>query len=309
MHKLSLKKAADILRDSARELSSNDPLRMAGATAFFTTFALPPILVIIILALGLVFNRRRLSGELFLNLERMLGQETVEQIRVTLRAFRHLATNWALTIALLLFLIFVATTLFKVIKASLNQVWNIRVESRKGFGKVLTARLQSVAVILFAGLLFLTGLFMEAVQSFLGKYIMQLLPDYALYVDNALNYIASIIIVTAWFTILFRYLPDARASWKVSFAGGLFTSILFSIGKLVVKNMLLFSNINTLYGASGSLVLLLLFVFYSSLMLYFGAAFTKVWSEYINDPIEPLPYAVRFQSSKIDIQNDEPPHQ
>jgi membrane protein len=103
-----------------------------------------------------------------------------------------------------------------------------------------------------------------------------------------------------WFAIVFRVLPDGRPSWKVAFAGALFTSILFNIGKLVLNQVLRFSNIHQVYGASGSIVLVLLFVFYSSLILYYGAAFTKTWGSYHDNPIVPRPYAMFYKLSAID---------
>lgn len=295
-----------MLRDSLKELSSNDPLRLAGATAFFTTFALPPILIILILVLGLIFDRRNISRQIFDRLETMLGKATVDQLIATLRGFREMAENPLLTIGLLIFLIFVATTLFKVIKASLNQIWKIRVEEKRNVGQRLKARLQSFLVILFTGLLFLASLVGDATQVFLGRYISAIWPEIMPYFNNALNYVLSVLVVTMWFIILFRYLPDARLSWKVSFVGGLFTSILFNIGKLVMGYLLIRGNISSLYGASGSLVLLLLFVFYSSFILYFGAAFTKIWAYHRSDPIKPLSYAIHYKQVHVELEKGAP---
>lgn len=293
-----------LIRDSFAELSKNDPLRMAGATAFFTTFALPPILIILILALGLVFNRRTISRQLFSRLETVIGSDSVDQLILTLRGFNQLSKQWWFNLALLIFLLFVATTLFKVIKGSLNQIWNIRIEQKKNIRYNLNSRFHSVIVILLAGILFLAALLADGIQAFLGKYITFLHAGIASFLGSAINQVVSTLIVTIWFSILFRYLPDGRPTWKVSFVGGFVTALLFNLGKLLIGFLLSFSNITTLYGASGSLVLLLLFVFYASLILYFGAAFTKVWSNYVQDPIKALPHAVQYQIVKIDVEEE-----
>ena len=293
-----------LLKRSFIELSQNDPLRMAGATAFFTTFALPPILIIITQVLGLVFNPNNISRQLFATLSDIVGPQSVQQIIDTLLAFRKLAQNWFITIGGFLFLVFVATTLFKIIKSSINQIWKIKVFEKRGVWKSLGSRVKSVAVILVAGLLFVIGLLAEAMQAYLGKYIFELSPMLATYYKGILNYLLSITIVTVWFAIVFRYLPDGRPIWKVAFTGGLVTSVLFNIGKLVLGWLLTYSNLNTVYGTSGSIVLLLLFVFYSSLILYFGATFTKVWALHHGMPIMPRPYAQHYQLAEVDYKQE-----
>ena len=291
----TLKKIVQALRYAFSEFLRNDPLRMAGATSFFTTFALPPILLIIIQVLGLIFDPQRISQELFHRLENIIGGESTQQVLATLTAFKELAKNIYATVIGFLFLVFVATTLFKVIKSSLNQLWNIKVVRRQNVWLQLRTRLRSVAVIIIAGVLFVIGLLAEGLQAFLGSYISRLSPQFELYFNSVLNHLLSVVIVTCWFSIVFRYLPDARPAWKVALTGAFVTSLLFTIGKLVLHWLLSYSNVDTLYGASGSIVLLLLFVFYSSLILYYGATFTNVWGKYIHRPIQPLPFAMHYQ--------------
>jgi membrane protein len=277
-----------------RLLVKNDPMRLAGATAFFTTFALPPILLILIQLLGLLFNRRSISRQLFGGLGDIVGKDSVHEIIGTLRAFRGLAVNWPVAILGFIFLVFVATTLFKVIQSSFNQLWMIRRTGKQSFGMAIGFRLKSFLVILFTGLLFMASLFIESLQLIFGKYVIELMPGIGLLFNSALSTILSIVTVWAWFTVLFRYLPDGKPTWKVAVTGALLTSILFSLGKYLLRWLLPNSNIGVVYGTSASIVLLLLFVFYSSLILYYGAAFTKVWSVYIDQPIKPVNNAMFY---------------
>jgi membrane protein len=291
-----------LLQESMLELLKNDPLRMAGATAFFTTFALPPILVIIIQFLKLVLNPTEVRLQLFGSLENIIGHEAVGQLVDVLRALRRLATNWYIIIGGFIFLLFVATTLFKIIKSSINQVWKIRPVHRLGLAKTMRSRLQAIIVILVAGLLFVFGLMAEGAQAFLGKYVFDLSPALTFYFRSTLSYITSVVIVTIWFTVVFRYLPDGRPVWKVSLVGGFLTAILFAIGKIILHWMLSYSNINTVYGTSASIVLLLLFVFYSALILYYGAAFTKCYGIHTGRPIEPLHHAMHYRIIESDVE-------
>ena len=289
-----------LLANSLKELLRNDPLRMAGATAFFTTFALPPILVILIQVFKLLIGGRRIRVELFQSLSSIVGPEAVRQMVEVLRSMRKLAQNWYINIAGFIFLLFVASTLFKVIKSSINQVWKVRRYKHQGIVRGLGARVQSILVILVAGLLFMVGILAEGIQAFIGNYIFEISPVLSFYFNTALSWIISVVVVTLWFSILFRFLPDGRPDWSIALTGGLVTAILFTIGKFVLHLLLSYSNINTLYGTSASIVLLLLFVFYSSLILYFGAAFTKTWAYYKGRPIRPLRNAMHYQVTEAD---------
>ena len=285
-----------------RELLKNDPLRMAGATAFFTTFALPPILVILIQSLKLFLDPRTIRTELFRNLSGIVGPEAVRQIIGILQSLRKLAQNWYVTIGGFIFLLFVATTLFTVIKNSINQVWRVRPHRKKGVFKGLHTRIQSLLVIMVAGVLFVIGILAEALRAFIGNYIFEFSPLLSTLFAGFVNRIASIIIVMLWLVMVFRYLPDGRPRWNVAFMGAFVTAILFTVGKIILHWLLTYSNINTLYGTSTSIVLLLLFVFYSSLILYYGAAFTKVWGVYKEQPILPMPYAMQYRLIETEVE-------
>ncbi|MEJ7767420.1 MAG: YihY/virulence factor BrkB family protein [Chitinophagaceae bacterium] len=289
-----------LIKDSLKELVKNDPLRMAGATAFFTSFALPPILIILIQVLGLAYDEKTIAEEFYESLKQIVGKASAVQVVQTLTAVRKMANSWYMTIGGFVFLVFVSTTLFKVIKGSLNQLWRIRVIKKRSIFIRLSLRLKSFFVIVTAGVLFLAGLLADAARAFLGKYVYQLSPALTFYFNSGLSYFLSVIIVTLWFAIVFRYLPDGRPVWKVTLVGAAITSLLFNTGKLILHWLLIRGNMKEIYGASGSVVLLLLFVFYSSLILYFGAAFTKVWGAFRNKPIQPLPHAIHYRLAEMD---------
>lgn len=268
-------------------LVKNDPLRLAGATAFFTSFALPPILMLLIQLLSLLFESQSVSRGLFTELGSVLGDDGVRQLIAVLQGIRGLAINLPVAIAGFFFLLFVATTLFKVIQSSLNQLWMIQ-KTGKRFKMALVTRLKSTLLIIFTGILFMASLAAESLKIIFGNFLNNKLPGSSIYSNGTISTLLSITIVCTWFTVLFRYLPDGKPNWKVAFSGGLLTSILYNAGVIVLKLLLLNSNIGVVYGASASIVLLLLFVFYASLIFYFGASFTKVWGEHLGQPILPV---------------------
>ncbi len=294
----------ELMLNSFKELKKNDPLRLAGATAFFTTFALPPILVILIQILGLFFDPQSISTILIRRLGHVLGKTSAVQIQHTLENFRSLGQTWYITLFGFIFLSFVATTLFLVIKNSLDQIWNIQVREHPGFLFALKSRAISMAIILLAGVLFIAGLFTHGLQVLLGDYMEQLWPGTRMFFNRIVNEVFFVIIVTMWFTVLFRFLTAGRPVWKLAFAGGILTSILFTLGKLLLRWLLSYSNITTIYGASGSTVLILLFVFYTSFIFYFGGCFIKVLSETLNLPIKPVKEAYTFEVHEIEIKEE-----
>jgi membrane protein len=284
---------------SLREMKKNDPLRMAGATAFFTTFALPPIIIILFQLFSLFLSRKLVGTELMGVLSNTLGHDVAAQVRETTIGFRMLVHNWYIAIPGFLFLLFVATTLFGVIKNTLDDIWNIKLKEKPGFLFSLGLRAKSAGVIVVTGLLFLTGILLDGFQILAGNNIGKILPGAAKYFKGAMNEIAGLLIVTAWFIVLFRYLADGRPSWKAVIAGGVLTGFLFSVGKVLLSLLMRSSNIASIYGASASMVLMLLFVFYSSFILYYGAGFIKVYSDKIGKPIEPIDKAYSYRLEKL----------
>ncbi|WP_207491993.1 YihY/virulence factor BrkB family protein [Aridibaculum aurantiacum] len=303
--KQKVKTWISLSKEALGVLKENDPLRMAAATAFFTTFALPPILIIMVQVFGLIFNMEHLGDRFFERIAGVLGTESSGQIKRTFLGFKSKAQNWWITIGGFVFLMFVATTLFKVIKDSLNQLWNIRMDTKGKMKANLAKRGVSMVIILLAGILFITNTMAEGVQSLLGDYLNEVSPGAGSLVNRILNKIISVVIVTIWFSILLKLLPDANPTWRVVITGGFVTGILFTIGKAVIPRMLPFGELSSIFGTSASIVLLLLFVFYSSFILYFGACFTRQYALHIEEPIEAGSHAYKYDPEKVKEAQEE----
>jgi membrane protein len=287
------------LRIAFKLFRKNDPLRLAGATAFFANFALPPILLILIRLFGFFVDRRTFATRLFERLASILDDSSTTQIRQTLRNIRGVDYNWWATILSFVFFVFVATTLFSVIKNSMDQIWSIGLNEKLGILFTLKLRGRSMIIILLAGILFFVGLLTDSIQAFIGAYINTAAPTFGKIFLSILNQILFIIIVTTWFSVLFRFLTNGRPSWKAAIRGGLLTGILFTLGKYILRILLPLSNIGTVYGASGSIVLIMLFVFYSSFIFYFGACFVKVLSDAGKTQIKPIKGAFLYELKEI----------
>ncbi|MFD0941884.1 YihY/virulence factor BrkB family protein [Pedobacter boryungensis] len=287
------------LRIAFKLFRKNDPLRLAGATAFFANFALPPILLILIRLFGFFIDRKILVTRLFERLASILDDSSTAQIRQTLRNIRGVDYNWWATILSFVFFIFVATTLFSVIKSSMDQIWSIGLNEKLGILFNLKLRARSMIIILLAGILFFVGLLTDSIQAIIGSYINTAAPTFGKIFLSILNQLLFIVIVTVWFSVLFRFLTNGRPSWKTAIRGGLLTGVLFTLGKYILRIMLPLSNIGNIYGASGSIVLIMLFVFYSSFIFYFGACFVKVLSDASTKPIHPIKGAFLYELKEI----------
>ena len=272
---------------------------MAGATAFFTTFALPPIVFIIIQLFGLFMDRRSVGRALMGQLVNTLGEDGAGQVRQVLRSIRGFSDSWLVIIVGFIFLIFVATTLFTVIKNSFNQIWQVGLKGGAGFTFQLKLRLRSLAVIVFAGILFLADVFVDSLEMVAGEYAEALLLGSGTYFKSALSEITGAAIVAMWFIVLFRFLGDARPTWKGAIIGGVLTGILFTAGKLLLWYLLINSNISVLFGAAGAFVLILLFVFYSAFILYYGASFILIYSSKLGLPIYPVGHAFSYTLKEV----------
>ncbi len=288
-------KILGLLNKSFEGFQRNDPLRMAGATAFFTTFALPAVLIILIQIFGLFISPRFMSRQIFHNLGEIVGRNTAGELHRTLFNVHNLFRNWYEAALGFIFLIFVATTLMKVIKDSLNQLWNIRAVSHISIQVTLLNRAKSLLVILIAGILFLIVLLAEGGLDLIKQTSNELSSASQALGKEVIKQLISFILVSVWFFVLFKFLPDGGPSLKTIIVGACFTGLLFTLGKLLLKWLLSYSNMQTVYGASTSSMLLLLFVFYSSFIFYFGACFTKVWAEFHNKPIQPSKNAERYE--------------
>lgn len=285
-----------LLRRAARELAAHDPLRLGAATAFFTTFALPPILILFISVLGSIYPAsqvRLLLLEKVADLISSTGADLLAQIVTNVTNVER--SHWV-TAAGFGFLLFVATTLFVVIQNSLNELWQVRPVRQTGrFRRVLRERTRSGAALLGTAVLAVAAILADSVLHVFGELVLDFDVTFMLVLIQVANNVVSLLILTAWFALAFRNLSHAHVPWPALWRGALLTGLLFELGERVLHLLLVPRNLGPIYGPASSIVLLLLFVFYSAMMFYFGASFTKVYAQYAGQPLRPKPSAVRYR--------------
>ena len=276
-------------------MNRSEPLILASATAFFTLFSLTPILVILLNILSILFRNNKITETLFQPIEKVFGTETSEQIRSIVENVKSLGGEWYITLGGFIFLLFVATNLLNIVKQAINQLWLIRKGASKKIRYSLRERLVGILLLLFMGFVFTVSLLLDTSVAFLEGYLHELIPGVDAIVIRTVNIVFSVLAVTAWFTLLFKILPDAIVHWRVALVGGLLTAVLFTIGKWILGQLLNYSNMVTLFGAFASVFFILLFIFYSSLILYYAAAFTYCYASESNRPIKPRKYSDSYE--------------
>jgi len=289
-----------LLRRAARELAANDPLRLGAATAFFTTFALPPIVLILIQVLGSVYPASTVRGLLLAKLSGLLGTSAADFVEQILRNVTNVQRSRLVTWLGFAFLVFIATTLFVVIQHSLNQLWQIRPRRGGRLDKALHERARSLGVLVATGLLSLLTFLTDAAIAFVADYVRDFDTNVGYYLFLIASQLTSILILAAWFGVTFRNLSSARVPWRAVVRGAALTAVLIDLGEFVLGRLLVPGNLGPIYGAASSVVLVLLFVFYSAMIFYFGACFTKVYAHYAGIDIKPKKSAVRYRL--VDIE-------
>lgn len=265
------------LREVVQEWSNDNALTLGAALAYYTIFSLAPLLVLAIAVAGLVFGRAAAQGEIVTQIQGVLGPSGAELIESMIEKASEPASGVVATVISLLTMFFGASGVFGQLQGSLNQIWGADTQRRKGVKGQLQRRAASFSMILGIGFLLLVSLALSATISGLHQFIDEYLTVPAELLSLT-NLTVSFLIVTALFAMIFKLLPDARIEWRDVWLGAAVTALLFTLGKSLIGIYLGRAGVTSVYGAAGSLVLVLLWVYYSSQLLFLGAEFTEVYS-------------------------------
>ena len=282
----------------------DNAIQLSASLAFFTLFATAPIIIIIISLTGIFLGTAAVQGHIYNEISGMVGAGAAVQIQEIIKNIQntHQAPlGAAIGIGVLLV---AATGVFTEIQDSVNFMWSIRVKPKRGWIKLLKNRLLSFSLIISLGFIMLISLIVSAFLDVLGERLMALFSSGNIYIVHAINWILIFIVITCLFATIFKLLPDATIRWRDSFIGACFTSVLFLIGKYVISIYLTKTSVTTAYGAAASLVIILLWVYYSSIILYFGAEFTKVYALHYGGGIVPddtAVFIIKQEAKEIDI--------
>jgi len=288
------------LKKTVVNFYEDDSMSYASSIAFYTIFSMPAILIIA-LSIGTTFYERNVVQEELINqVENLIGMNSEEEItEIISNATLDSTGAFAKTVGIIT-LIFSATTVFASLQSSLNKIWGIKPKPMRGIVKFMINRLLSLAMVAVMGFLLLVSLVVDAALVLFQGFLSKIMEGLTLYILQAMNVAFSFGIITIIFALVFKVLPDADVKWRDVWPGAFITTILFSIGKFLIGFYLGNSPFSSAYGAAGSLVIILVWIYYSTIIVLFGAELTSVYTEVIGEKIKPNDTAVKVQQVEIE---------
>jgi membrane protein len=291
IHKVrSLGKA---LKNATIGFIDDNAFKLSASLSYYTIFALGPLLMIIISLAGIFFREKeKVHEKVYTQLTELVGHESALQIQdiiINIQNSRHSNTG-AIIGVIVLFI--GATGVFTEMQDSINYIWSVKAKPKKSWVKFIINRLLSFSLIVSMGFIMLVSLILSALLTLLSDRLMQLLPGYTIAFFEVVNTAIILIVNTALFTVIFKILPDAVIAWKDAVVGALLTAVLFLTGKFLIGYYIGHSNLGITYGAAASIIILLTWVYYSAMILYFGAEFTKMYALQSGSGIRPKQTAV-----------------
>ena len=253
-------------------------MKLAASLSYYTVFSIGPMLLIVMSLAGIFYGQEAVQGQLYGQIKGLVGAEAAVQIQEIIQNVQK--TNQSTIGAIVGFVVLFigATGVFTEMQDSINFIWSIKAKPQKGWLKYITNRLISFSLILGLGFILLVSLFINTVVDVLSNRLKEMFPNYSVYLFYGINLLVLLIVISALFAVIFKVLPDATVSWRDAIRGAIFTASLFLIGKFLIGYYLGTSDVGLTYGAAASLVIIFLWVYYSSIILYFGAEFTKVYA-------------------------------
>jgi membrane protein len=303
--KNTTKKAGYLLKESFSNFIDDDGMKLSASLAYYTIFSLPPLLIIIISLTGFFYGAEAVRGEIFGQINGLVGNAAAMQIQDILKNVKLSHSNSFATIVGVIILLIGASGVFAEIQDSINYIWGIKAKPKRGLIKFLKNRLMSFSMIGSVGFLLMVSLIINSLMDVLNNRLAVLFPQNPVYLFYATNLLLVYLIITLLFTVIFRTLPDGKVVLRDCIIGASFTALLFMGGKFGIGAYLGSSTIATVYGTAGSIILILAWVYYSAIILYFGAEFTKVFANTHGQKIIPYEYSVQIMKQKIEFEPDE----
>ena len=293
-----------LLKEAASDWSHDRAPRLGAALAYYTVFSIVPLLTVIIALIGLFFGQDAAQSAIMGQVSNLVGEQSAAAIKDMIQRAEQPSTGLFATAVALVTLLFGASGVFGQLQDALNTVWGVELREGRGVWGFIKDRFLSFVAVVGTGFLLLVSLVLSSALAALGKWFSGVLPVPEA-VLQSLNFLLSFVVITGLFALIFKVLPDARIAWHDVWVGAALTAALFTIGKFAIGLYLGKSDVASAYGAAGSLVIILVWVYYSSQILLYGAEFTQVYANRLGGRIVPAPDAQVANPKKVsDSESD-----
>ncbi len=288
-----------VFKTCLREFNDDKVMKLSASLSYYTIFSIAPMLMVIISLCGIFLGEQAVQGELFEQIRTYVGDEAAIQIQGMIGSLALNKGSLMASIIGLATMLIGATGVFIEIQDSINFMWGIKVKVKKGFLKTLLNRLLAIAIVLGMGLVLLLSLALNGILIGFASKIQEILPWVPLDLIAISNTVLTLSVLCSLFIVVFMVLPDAVIRFKDALIGSMFTTLLFMLGKWGIGLYLGFLTVNSTYGAAASIIIILLWVYYSAIILYFGAEFTQAYADHIGAGIKPKSYAVLVKKKEF----------
>lgn len=303
--KHSLKSYGKLIVRSFNAFLDDNALKMSASLSYYTTFAIAPLLLIIVSLAGIFYGAKAGQGKVFAELNKFLGTDAALQIQETIKNISADQDSTFAVIAGAVTLFIGTTGVFLEIQDSINHIWRVKAKPKVGWIKLITNRILSFSMVIGLGFLLIVSLVINGIIVAISDRLKIYFPDITVFVINAFNLILTFFVISVLFGIIFKFLPDVKIKWKDVRMGAIFTALLFMIGKFLINLYIDQVGPGSAYGAAGSIIVILIWVYYTAAILFFGAEFTQVYADCFGGKIEPASYAVHViqveQEKVVDV--------
>ena len=304
-----IKKNVSILKASFKAFNEDNALKMSASLAYYTIFSMAPLLLILISAASIFYGRDAIQNKVFEELNGFLGNDAALKIQEILQKITLNDDSTSAIIIGVVTLFIGATGVFLEIQDSINQIWRVKAKPKKGWKKLIINRFLSFSMIITLGFLLIVSLIINGIILALSAKLSQYFPEITIVLVEIINAVVTFVVIAALFGIIFKYLPDVEISWKDIRVGAIFTALLFTLGRFIIGIYIEKVAPGSAYGAAGSLIVILVWVYYTAAILYFGAEYTQVYAECYGGKIRPAPYAVHVLKVEEEKEVSELPKQ
>jgi membrane protein len=301
--KISFKGLIEIFKCAFDGFSDDKVMKLSGSLAYYTVFSMAPLLIVIISLCGLFLGREAVEGKIYSQLAGFVGSDTAAQLQDMIKNASLAGKSKMAAIIGAVTLLVGATSIFAEIQDSINSIWGLKPKPKRGWLKILQNRVLSFSVVIGLGFLLLVSLSVSSIIDGFSTRLTAHFPGVAIVVFYIFNILITFSVTSLIFGVIFKVLPDGDIKWKDVMAGAMATALLFMLGKFGISFYISKSQVGSTYGAAGSLVILLLWIYYSSLILYFGAELTKAYAVKYGSPIHPNQYAVTTKMVEVETGN------
>lgn len=266
-----------IFRRTFSAWSNHEAPRLGAALAFYTILSLAPLVILVIAVVALVFGHSNAQEQIIGQVQSTIGQEGGEAVRTMIRNAQRPASGLFASIVSAITLLFGASGVFGELRSALNKMWDVKEEAGGGIGRMLRQRVFSFGMVLAIGFLLLVSLLLSAGLAAMGKFLGSILPMPEFFLD-VINFVVSLAGVSVLFALIFKFVPETTIAWKDVWVGAVSTAFLFAAGKLLIGLYLGKASVGSAYGAAGSIIVVIVWIYYSSMLFFLGAEFTHVLS-------------------------------